>query len=61
MDRTIDSNKDFMHFSAFYVFFVLKNFSIAKKSHQPLDSLSNVSVCLSVCSQWIQKPHIQRI
>ena len=31
MDRTIDSNKDFMNFPEFYVFFVLKNFPIALK------------------------------
>ena len=44
MDRTIDSNKYFMNFSQFYVFFFLKNFPIdLRKSSDiicyPIDSI----------------------
>ena len=34
MDRTIDLNKDFMHFTEFYVFFLIC--SVALKNH-PLE------------------------
>ena len=31
-DRTLDSNKDFMHFSEFYVCFFLKNIALKQSS-----------------------------
>ena len=41
MDRTIDSNKDFIYFSEFFFFFFLKKFPIALKKSSDIHTEQN--------------------